>query len=239
MNARLLLRGLPVLLSLAVLGMLVEHFQLFSLFGTDWLEREIRGQGWRGEASFIALAALAMTVGLPRQVVAFAAGYAFGLVQGTLIALIATVLSCIAAFYYARLFGRALIAPRLSGRIARVDAFVREHPFSMTLLIRLLPAGHNLSTNLAAGLSSVAAPPFVLGSALGYLPQTVVFALVGSGVGVDPFWHLLLGVLLFILSGALGLYLYRRLRQGRVYDEALELAPDPAPAADGTPERDR
>jgi len=233
MPLRLLLRGLPVLLSLAALGLLVEHLQLFSLFGPDWLEREIRGPGGRGALGFVALATLAISVGVPRQVVAFAAGYAFGLVQGTLLALLATLLSCIATFYYARLFGRALIAPRLSGRIARVDAFVREHPFSMTLLIRLLPAGHNLSTNLAAGLSSVAALPFVLGSALGYIPQTVVFALVGSGVGVDPFWHLALGVTLFIVSSALGLYLYRRMRSGRVYDEDLECEL----AADETPPR--
>jgi uncharacterized membrane protein YdjX (TVP38/TMEM64 family) len=103
-----------------------------------------------------------------------------------------------------------------------VDAFVRDNPFSMTLLIRLLPVGSNVATSLAAGLSSVAALPFLLGSGLGFVPQTAVFALVGSGVNVDPVWRIGLGVVLFVLSGALGVYLYRRLKHGKVYDEDLE-----------------
>lgn len=229
MRLRLLLRGLPVLLVLAALGISIEHFELFSRFGPDWLEREVRGQeGGHETLIFVALATLAMAAGLPRQVAAFAAGYAFGLAPGTALALLATVLSCAATFYFARFFGRDLIAPRLSGRIARLDAFVAQHPFSMTLLLRLLPLGHNLSTNLAAGLSSVAAAPFLLGSAVGYLPQTVVFALVGSGVRVDPFWHLALGVALFFASGALGFYLYRRLR-GERFDGATQKSASSSP----------
>ena len=58
----------------------------------------------------------------------------------------------------------------------------------MTLLIRLLPVGNNFATSLAAGVSRVPARPFLLGSLLGYMPQTMVFALAGSGVemGAEP-----------------------------------------------------
>jgi uncharacterized membrane protein YdjX (TVP38/TMEM64 family) len=70
-------------------------------------------------------------------------------------------------------------------------------------------------TNLAAGVSSVAALPFIAGSAAGYVPQTVIFALVGTGVQVDPVLRIGLSVVLFVASAGLGLYLYRRVRARR------------------------
>jgi len=103
----------------------------------------------------------------------------------------------------------------------------------MTLLIRFLPFGSNLVTNLAAGVSRVPAFPFFAGSAIGYLPQTVVFALLGSGVAVDPELRFGLSAVLFAASGAVGVYLYRRFRHGRTFDENLDRELDVAvtPAA--------
>ena len=117
--------------------------------------------------------------------------------------------------------GQGLVIQKSQGKIARLDGFVRDNPVTMTLLIRLLP-GSNIATNLAAGVSSVPVLPFLLGTVFGYLPQTIVFALVGSGVNVDPGWRSGLGTALFVASGILGVYLFRRLRHGRHYDVELE-----------------
>ena len=43
--------------------------------------------------------------------------------------------------------------------------------------------------------------------AIGYLPQTVVFALLGKGIRVDGAWQLALAVALFVVSAALGFVL--------------------------------
>lgn len=222
MNVKLILRGLAVLLSLAAIGFLVQWSGVGGMLDQGWIDREVRGKGLSGELLFLGLGMLATAVGFPRQVIAFMGGYAFGFTYGSLLGVLATVLGCVTTFVYARLFGRGLVAHRLGGRIAKVDAFVRDNPFTMTLLIRLLPVGSNVATSLAAGVSSVAALPFLLGSAVGFVPQTLVFALVGSGVSVDPVWRIGLGTVLFVVSGALGVYLYRSLRHGKVYDEELE-----------------
>lgn len=224
MNFRLILRGLLVLASLVLIGLALEHSGLGDLLDQRWIDTEVRGHGLSGELLFLAVGGTAVAVGLPRQVVAFMAGYAFDFLLGTALGLLAAVLGCLLSFFYARWLGRGLVAHRFPGRIRRVDDFVRENPFTMTLLIRLLPVGSNLVTNLAAGVSSVAALPFLLGSALGYVPQTAVFALVGSGINLDPVWRIGLGTALFVASGVLGVYLYRRLRHGRSYDEALDEA---------------
>jgi uncharacterized membrane protein YdjX (TVP38/TMEM64 family) len=222
MNPKIILRGLLVLLSMAALGFLVNQFHLGDLLNQGWIDREVRGKGISGGMLFLAIGTLFTAVGLPRQVIAFMGGYAFGFLYGTWLGLVATELGCAASFFYARLLGRPFVVKRLSGKIAHVDNFVRDNPFTMTLLIRLLPVGSNVATNLAGGVSSVPAIPFLLGSALGFLPQTAIFALVGSGVNVDPAWRIGLGVVLFVGSGILGIYLFRRLRHGRHYDEDLE-----------------
>ena len=85
----------------------------------------------------------------------------------------------------------------------------------MTLLIRLLPVGSNLATNLIAGVSSAGGIAFIGGSTVGYIPQTVVFALLGSGINLDPEIRISLSVALFFVSATLGVYLYRRYKRGK------------------------
>lgn len=219
---RIFLRGLLLLVSLVALAVAFEESHLASMLDTAWVDHEVRGHGLSGELLFLAMGSFAIAVGIPRQAISFLAGYAFDLALGTLLGVLATVVGCILTLYYARWFGRALVAARLSGRVRRIDAFIRDNTFGMTLLIRLLPAGSNLVTNLAAGVTHVRALPFVLGSALGYVPQTLVFALAGSGVNVDPLWRIGLGAALFLASGVLGIHLYRKFRHGRHLDSRME-----------------
>jgi uncharacterized membrane protein YdjX (TVP38/TMEM64 family) len=154
--------------------------------------------------------------------VSFLAGYAFDVALGSLLGLAATVGGCIIAFSYARWYGRGLVAARFPERVRHVDEFIHDNTLSMTLLIRLLPAGSNLVTNLAAGVANVRAMPFIVGSALGYIPQTLVFSLIGSGITLNPVFRIGLGVVLFLVSGMLGVYLFRKFRHGRHFDEELE-----------------
>ncbi len=220
MSYRRILQGLLFLASL------VGLFYLLRLLGLDldqsWIDREVRGRGVTGELVFLGVGALAMALGFPRQVIAFLGGYAYGALLGTALALLSAVLGCTLSFYYARLLGRALVQGRFPDKVRRLDEFLGRHPFNMALLIRLLPVGHNLSTNLIAGVSSVRALPFIAGSGLGYLPQTLVFALAGSGVNIDPAWRLGSAVLLFLLSALLGVWLYRRFRTGTAYEAEIE-----------------
>lgn len=212
MNARALVKGLVMLAALALLGFLFSHFQLDEMLSKHWIDSEVRDRGWAGMAVYLAMGMLVTSLGFPRQVVAFLGGYAFGFIEGTLLATVATALGCILDFHFARWLGRGFVQRRFPDRIRTLDDFLRLHPFSMTLLIRLLPVGHNTTTNLLAGVSGVPALAFLAGSALGYLPQNLVFALAGSGVAVDPTWRLSLAALLFVVSSLLGAWLYRRHR---------------------------
>lgn len=221
MPPRTLLKGLLLIASLVALGFLAKHGHLGNMLSERWIDTEVRGQGGEGYLVFLAMGAATTAIGFPRQVVAFLAGYAFGFVSGTALGVVAALIGCVLTFYYARWFGRGLVAHRFSGRIRKVDDFLSGHPFSMAMVLRLLPVGSNLVTSLLAGVSSVPPAAFFAGSAVGYLPQTLVFALAGSGVHFDPALRLTLAAVLFVASSLLGLWLYRRHRQNAV------LEPDP------------
>lgn len=221
------LRGIFLILSLIAVGLLLKNAGLDHLFERAWIDANVRGNGWRGYGLFLGAGALMTAVGLPRQVVAFFGGYAFGVMPGLVLGALAALGGCVLAFYYARLFGRGLVRRMFPEKLQRFDDFVRGHPFAMTLIMRLLPVGSNLVTNLIAGVSRIPKPAFFAGSFVGYLPQTLVFALAGSGLTVDSQWQIGLSIVLLIVSGLLGIHLYRRMRHGRTYARELETATDP------------
>ncbi len=236
-NPHVFMKGLVLIASLVALAWLVEITPLRSLLDKTWVEQDVLGKGINGELLFIGMGALAVALGAPRQAMSFLAGYAFNVALGTALGVVTTVGACLLDFYYARWFGRALVTARFRERVRRIEAFVQENTFTMTVLIRLLPVGSNVATSLAAGVSGVRAMPFVLGSALGYIPQTFVFALVGSGISLDPLYRIALGVLVFLVSGMLGIVLFRNFRHGRHLDEELEheLGVDDTPDVNAAP----
>lgn len=222
MNLRALFKGSALLLALALLAYGMQVSPLGALVNEHWIDTQVRGQGWSGVLLFVAVGGGLSAVGVPRQLIAFLAGYAFGLPAGVAVGVATALTGCVLGFTLARGLGRGLLRQRLGPRVARFDAFISAYPFSTSLLIRLLPTGSNFITNLVAGASSIRASRFFAGSALGYVPQTLVFALIGSGTQVDPVWRFALAVLLFVASGALAWMLYRRVRQQR------DLPADPA-----------
>lgn len=217
MNAKVFIKGLVFLASLAGAAFLFSQG-----IDEDWIDTFVRGQGVSGELIFLGVAGVFATVGFPRQVISFLGGYAFGFVTGTVLAVMATGLGCALTFTYARVLGRDFVQRKFPRKIKRVDDFLKENPFAMTLLIRLLPVGNNMATSAAAGVSTVRPFAFIFGSLIGYVPQTAVFALAGSGVELDPFWRIGLSVILFIVSGLLGVYLYRRYRHGKTLGREIE-----------------
>jgi uncharacterized membrane protein YdjX (TVP38/TMEM64 family) len=224
LRLRTYLPGLAVLAALVAIAVAVEQGVSGGLLSPAWVDREVRGKGISGELLFVAVGGIATALPIPRSVVSFLGGYAFGLVQGAALALIAEGLGCALTFFCARTFARRLVRERMGARVRRLDAFLAANPFSMTLLVRLLPVGNNFVTNLTAGVSRVDALPFLLGTLVGYVPKTIVWALAGSGIETGAYLRVALAVVVFMISGAVGIWLYRRYRHGKSLGEDVEKA---------------
>jgi len=226
MRLRTLTSGLAVMAALVAAALVIEYGLLEHWLSEEWIDREVRDHGIVGELIYLGIVAIATALAFPRQVVSFLGGYAFGVGLGSVLALVGTEIGCALSFFYARAFGRPLVGVRLAARARRVEIFLADSPLLMTLLIRLLPVGNNFLTNIVAGVARVAAPPFLVGSLLGYVPQTLVFALAGSGVDLGATMRIVIAASLLVVSGVIGVRLYHRFRHGRSLgvevDEALE-----------------
>lgn len=203
-------KGGLIFLILAALVLVARLLRLEEVLRPDWLDLHVRQHGLSGILSYLGVVVILAAVGLPRQLLAFAAGYSFGALYGWLWATLGVCGGALLDFFYARLLGRKLVMRHFANKIERLNRLISKAPFRTMLLIRLLPVGHNSTTSLLSGLTGIAPLTFSVASGLGFLPQHIIFSLLGSGVSVNGTVPMLVSALLFLLSLLLGYALYRR-----------------------------
>jgi len=213
-GVKAILKGLVMLAGLGLAVYLAKTTGVGDMLqNTQWFNDHVLGNGPLSVLIFLGVGAFFTAVGLPRQLIGFLGGFAFGTLGGTVLATLGSGLGCALAAGYARWGGREFVARKLGHRILRLDGFLRHKPFKTALAIRFFPLGSNVLTNLAAGVSSIPLVPFILGSTLGYIPQNFIFALFGAGMKKESTLGVALsvgmGIVLFAVSIWIGMAVYR------------------------------
>ena len=176
---------------------------------TRWIDVYMPS-GYMGGFLYVCSVSVLICLAVPRQLLSFAGGYAFGPLFGAVFATLGVTLGCVLAFGMARYCGRSFVERRYGDKAAAFHRYAVQRPFILAILTRLFPSGNNLVFSLLAGVSRIPAWPFFLGSCLGYIPQNLLFAMIGSGMRVEEGWRIGLSALLFGASCTLGWWLYKR-----------------------------
>jgi uncharacterized membrane protein YdjX (TVP38/TMEM64 family) len=155
-----------------------------------------------------------VSIGFPRIVLAAVGGAMFGMVLGTLWSQVAMTLAILAPFLYSRHLGRELVARRMGRRLQRFDDLLGQHGFMVVLLIRLCPVGNNFLTNYLAGITAIPLGTFLTASFIGYLPESFIFALLGSGLADHPQLRLWGGAILLAAFSLFFIWYFRRSKEG-------------------------
>lgn len=179
----------------------------------DWIASYVSHNGVRGELILLTFGILFTACGGPRQLIAFTFGFTFGSVNGVLLTLLCTVIGAAAAYMVAHFIFKQALLRHFGRRYQRFQAFVSVQPFTKVLVARIFPVGSNLVTNLLSGVASVPFTAFMMASLIGYMPQTLIFALAGSGLGSANQWQLIVSIVLGIISLVLTGHLYRRYKK--------------------------
>ena len=167
-----------------------------------------------GTVLLVGVGGAMVAAGLPRQVLAFAGGYAFGAPAGAALSLAGQMLGCLLDYAAARGLAAGLVRRLLARPMGRrVNRLLSAHPFTATLTMRLLPVGSNLVLNVLAGAARLRPGAFFGATLLGYLPQTIVFSLLGSGTQVGRGAQLAIGAVLFAAATGMGVVMYWRGRR--------------------------
>ena len=159
---------------------------------------------------FLLAGVLATAIGLPRQGLAFVAGFAWGVVPGLALSLAAAIGGCALTSEVSRRWFSRPVTDRYPRVVAQLARLTRRDAFLKIIVLRIQPLGTNFLTNLCAGLTPIPRRVFLGASLVGYVPQMLVFTLLGSGVRVGSGSQLLVSGALLVISLLLGFILYRR-----------------------------
>ena len=146
----------------------------------DWA----KANGPLGGAIFALLYIPACLLFIPGSLLSLGAGFAFGVVWGTIAVSVGSTLGATAAFFAGRTLARDMIARRVaaSPRFAAIDRAVAAGGFKSVLLTRLSPIFPFNLLNYAFGLTQVRARDYILASWIGMLPGTLMYVYLGSAM---------------------------------------------------------
>jgi len=186
---RPLLRRLAPLIAVLVAGLaalsLQDHFSIEVLREhRAVLNVFVAERAVLAGAAFIALYAVTTLLSLPvGAVLTIAGGFLFGVTFGTLYVVVGATLGATAIFIVARGALGDLFRAKAGPFIQRMEAGFRENAFSYLLVLRLIPLFPFFVVNLVPAFLGVSLRTYVIGTAVGIIPGTLVFALAGAGLG--------------------------------------------------------
>ena len=128
----------------------------------------------------------AIVAPIPAFLVTAANGMVFGNFWGAIVSWIGALMGALTSFYIARLFRK--VALRKIVHNQKTVEFIRhageKRGFYVILISRLLPFISFDIISYMAGLSGIRPWAFILGTALGMLPATIIYTFIGNEIPV-------------------------------------------------------
>lgn len=137
--------------------------------------------GAAGKALYALVYAVATVLLFPASLLTIAAGFAFGLGWGIAIVWVGATAGAALAFLIARHLARERVekAARKSENFRAIDRAVGEKGWKIVALLRLSPLVPFSLSNYLYGLTAIRFGPYLLASAAGMLPGTVLYVYLG------------------------------------------------------------
>lgn len=155
---------------------------------------------------------------LPIPLIEIAAGYIFGFGEGLLIVWISEILSSLAAFMATRLLGRKLFRPILDHKlVASYRQYIQERGSTAIIVTRALMAAPMNIVSFLAGLTQMSVGTFTGATAIGVIPESILYPYVGMLLKTTRFnlWRLSIIIVIIGAVGPVAMYLFARFRRPR------------------------
>lgn len=183
-------RYLPIILVLTVGGLafalgLHQHlsFEALKVHRGD-LMAWISPHPVLAAVAFVAFYALAIVFMPPSgTVMTVIGGFLFGAVTGTVLVVLAATVGATLLFLVTRYSLATPLRSRIGGTLASMEAGFRSNALSYMLVLRLIPLFPFWLVNVAPAFLGVSLRVFIIGTFIGIIPGTAVFAVFGAGLG--------------------------------------------------------
>lgn len=187
---RALLRFGPALAAVALAAAayfagLLDYISLSQLsHRRDLLEAYVAAHPVLSVLGFIGVFAAGVTLSLPvALVLMLSGGFLFGAFEGGLAAAAASTLGGTATYLICRTAAGDVVMRFAGRRVARFQLKAQEDAFILLLGLRLVPMMPFWMINVGAGALRVPLRSFLGATALGVLPSSFIYSVLGSGLG--------------------------------------------------------
>lgn len=176
MERSILIGALTVSSVLATLFYFDAEKYVLQLF--EWLETK----SWEAFFIFILIEFLVVALLIPGIVFTMGAGFLFGVVKGSAVVIIGTTLGASVAF----LLSRYLFVDKMANYLLNhptlkvIDNKLASKGWRFVLLTRMVPFFPFKLSNYFFGLTRFRLPDFIIGTAIGIIPITVINVYMGS-----------------------------------------------------------
>jgi uncharacterized membrane protein YdjX (TVP38/TMEM64 family) len=172
----LVLRALPVVLVLVLAA--AAYLNRDALDAAEFLAL-VESWGAFAGVGFVLIHALVSLVGFPRWAMALVAGALFGAWGGIPWALAGALAGGSSVFALARFANSGTVVPHDLPRVGPWIARAEAGGWRTVAILRLLPLP-GIAVNIGLGLSAIVYRQFALGTLVGSLPHSIVFAKLGA-----------------------------------------------------------
>jgi uncharacterized membrane protein YdjX (TVP38/TMEM64 family) len=164
---------------------------------------------------FIILYIIATIFFFPGTPITVTGGILFGKYLGAFYSLIGATIGASWAFLIARYLGREFIEDLLQGKLKKLryyDRKLADHGIKFTIFLRLVPLFPFNGLNFALGLTKIKFKDFVIGTLIGMIPLTFIYAYFGESLAKMSLVNIIISASLVILF-ILGFYLYEKFKK--------------------------
>lgn len=159
-----------------------EIFFILSSLNVDIVRGYILSFGiWAPVVSSLLMIFQSIVAPLPAFMITFANAGLFGWVNGAILSWVSSMIGASICFWLSKKLGRNFIE-KLSSKFAldSIDMFFNKHGKYAVIIARLLPFISFDIVSYGAGLTSMKFGSFIVATAIGQLPATIIYSYVGG-----------------------------------------------------------
>jgi len=144
----------------------------------------VDSHGSAAAAGFVFAYTCVVALSLPgATIMTLAGGFLFGAATGAALAVVGATAGASLLFLIARSAFADALRERAGPFLNRMAEGFRKDAFNYLLFLRLVPIFPFWAVNLAPALFGMRFPPFLVATALGIIPATIVYSMFGAGLG--------------------------------------------------------
>jgi uncharacterized membrane protein YdjX (TVP38/TMEM64 family) len=181
--------GIPIVIGIFLLfyfpttqKLLLHTMELFQSLDIEKIKAYILSFGMLAPIiSFLLMVFQSLIAPLPAFLITFANAALFGWIYGAILSWFSAMIGAILCFYIAQYLGRDIVEKLTSKKaLEKVDLFFEKHGLNAILIARLLPFVSFDIISYAAGLTKMRLKHFIVATAIGQLPATLIYSYAGE-----------------------------------------------------------